>query len=129
VCKLGKKFVIFKPDDAPTNTIRILPKSLATYQPNGHQRINFATDDDEHDPGQTEWEHTMYDNLDETQNFPVTDGFVSFTRTFRYLGSLISYNLCDDNVITYRLATANASMGRLKEVSHNPHLDVYNKLT
>ena len=69
----------------------------------------------------------MYDKLDETQNFPVADGFVSFTRTFRYLGSLISYNLRDDDDITSRLAAANASMGRLTEVWRNPHLDVYNK--
>jgi hypothetical protein len=69
----------------------------------------------------------MYDKLDETQNFPVTDGFVSFTRTFRYHGSLISYNLRDDDNITSRLAAANTSMGRLKEVWRNPHLDVYNK--
>ena len=69
----------------------------------------------------------MYDKLNETQNFPVTDGFVSFTRTFRYLGSLISYNLRDDDNITSRLAAANTSMGRLKEVWRNPHLDVYNK--
>jgi hypothetical protein len=69
----------------------------------------------------------MYDKLDETQNFPVTDGFVSFTRTFRYLGSLISYNLRYDDNITSRLAAANTSMGRLKEVWRNPHLDVYNK--
>ena len=69
----------------------------------------------------------MYDKLDETQNFPVANGFVSFTRTFRYLGSLISYNLRDDDNITSRLAAANASMGRLKEVWRNPHLDVYNK--
>ena len=69
----------------------------------------------------------MYDKLDETQNFPVADGFVSFTRTFKYLGSLISYNLRDDDDITSRLAAANASMGALKEVWRNPHLDVYNK--
>jgi hypothetical protein len=40
---------------------------------------------------------------------------------------LISYNLRDDDNITSRLAAANASMGRLKEVWRNPHLDVYNK--
>ena len=37
VCKLTKKFVIFTPDEAPTDTIRILPKSLTRYQPNGQQ--------------------------------------------------------------------------------------------
>ena len=69
----------------------------------------------------------MYDRLDETKNFPVADGFVSFTRTFKYLGSLISYNLRDDNDITERIAAVNASMGALKELWRNPHLDMYNK--
>jgi hypothetical protein len=127
VCKLTKKFVIFNPDDSPTKSIRILPKSLATHQPNRQQRINPAGNEDDHDPGQTEREHAMYDKLDETQDFPVADGVVSFTRTFRYLGSLISYNLRDNDDITSRLAAANASMGALKEVWRNPHLDVYNK--
>jgi hypothetical protein len=69
----------------------------------------------------------MYDQLDKTQTFQVADGFVSFMRTFQYLGWLISYNLRDDDDITARIAAANASMGALKEVWCNPHLDVYNK--
>ena len=73
---------MFQPDDSPTDIIRILPKSLAAYHPNGRRRINSADDDDEHDPGQIKREHTMYDKLDETQDFPVADGFVSFTQTF-----------------------------------------------
>ncbi len=35
--------------------------------------------------------------------------------------------LRDDDDITSQLAVANASMGKLKEVWRNPHLDVYNK--
>ncbi len=35
--------------------------------------------------------------------------------------------LRDDDNITSRLAAANASMGKLKEVWRNPHLNVYNK--
>ncbi len=69
----------------------------------------------------------MYDKLDETKDVQVVDGFVSFTWTFRYLGSLISYSLCDDDNITARIAAENAAMDALKEVWHNPHLDVYNK--
>ena len=91
---------MFQPDDSPNDIIRILPKSLAAYHPNGRRRINSVDDDDKHDPGQTEREHAMYNKLDETQNLPVADGFVSFTRTFRYLGSLICYNLRDDEDIT-----------------------------
>jgi hypothetical protein len=114
-------------DDSPNDIIRILPKSLAAYHPNGQRLINSADDDDEHDPRQTERKHAMYDKLNETQNFPVADRFVSFTRTFRYLGSLICYNLRNDEDITAQLAAANASMGRLKEVWCNPHLDLYHK--
>ena len=66
--------------------------------------INSFDDDKDHDPGQTEREHEMYDRLDETKDFPVADGFVSFTQMFRYLGSLISYNLRDDDDITARIA-------------------------
>jgi hypothetical protein len=99
---------MFTPDKHPTNIIRILPKSLTAYHPDGGCMINSFNDDEEHDPGQTEREHEMYDRLDETKDFPVADGFVSFTRMVRYLGSLISYNLRDDNDITARIAAANA---------------------
>ena len=82
VHNLTKKFVLFSPDDNPTDIICILPKSLAAYHPDGRRRINSADDDDEHYPGQTEREHAIYNQLDETQDFPITDSFVSFTRTF-----------------------------------------------
>jgi hypothetical protein len=127
VCKLTKKSVFFTPNENPTDIICILPKSLAAYAPDGRRTINSANDDDEDDPGQTEHEHAMYDRLDKTQDFAVADGFVSFMRTFRYLGSLISYNLRNNDDITSRLAAANASMGALKEVWRNPHIDIYNK--
>jgi hypothetical protein len=127
VCRHTKKYVIFTPDEQPTVIIRILPESLAAYHPDGRSMINSSDSNEEHDPGQTEREHDMYDRLDETKNFSVADGFVSFTRTFKYLGSFISYNLRDDDDITARIAAANASMGALKELWRNPHLDMYNK--
>jgi hypothetical protein len=89
--------------------------------------INFFDDDEENDPRQTECKHKMYDQLDETKDFPVADSFVSFTQTFRYLGSLIFHNLRDEDDITARIAAANASRGALKELWRNPHLDMYNK--
>jgi hypothetical protein len=89
--------------------------------------VTHAPDDDDPTPKDKESEGTIYDKLDETKDVQVMDGFVSFTRTFRYLGSLISYSLRDDDDVTARIAAANAAMGALKEVWHNPHLDVYNK--
>ena len=68
-----------------------------------------------------------YDALPDTQQFEVADGYVNFCRTFKYLGSRISYNLRDDANIEARLAAANQSMGALKEVWRNPHLDTYSK--
>ena len=67
------------------------------------------------------------DTLPETQQIEVADGYVTFCRTFKYLGSRISYNLQDDADIEARLAAANQSMGALKEVWRNPHLDTYSK--
>jgi hypothetical protein len=39
----------------------------------------------------------------------------------------VCYNLRDDKDIKARIAAANASMGALKEIWNNPHLDTYNK--
>jgi len=87
-----------------------------------------ATGDDQtRTPGQREQDNTAYDNLDKTAKFTVTNGFVSFTRTFRYLGSLINYSLRDDDDITARIVSATAAMGALKEIWRNPHLNIYNK--
>jgi len=69
--------------------------------------------------------NSKYDALPETQQFNVADGYVTFCRTFKYLGSRISYNLRDDADIEARLTAANHSMGALKEVWRNPHLDTY----
>jgi hypothetical protein len=57
----------------------------------------------------------------------VANGYVTFSRKFKYLGSRISYSLCDDDDINARLAAASQSMGALKEVWRNSHLDTYSK--
>ena len=77
--------------------------------------------------GQTERDNDAYDKLLETANFRVADGYVSFTRTFRYLGSLINYSPHDDDDIMARIASVTAAMGVLKDIWRNPHLDIYNK--
>ena len=76
--------------------------------------------------GQKERENDAYDKL--PVNFHVADGYVSFTRIFCYLGSLINYSLRnDDDNITERIASATAAIGALKDVWRNPYLDIYNK--
>jgi hypothetical protein len=73
---------MFKTDEHSPNVIRILPKSLAAYHPYEQREIDSSDDDEEHNPGQTERKHKMYDRLDETQPFAVANGLVSFTQTF-----------------------------------------------
>ncbi len=72
-------------------------------------------------------EDVRYDSLPETAPINVADGYVTFSRKFKYLGSRISYSLRDDDDINARLAAASQSMGALKEVWRNPHLDTYSK--
>ena len=61
--------------------------------------------------------------LDETKDIQVADGFVSYTKHFKYLGSYISYNLRDDYDIDARLAAASAS--ELKRKFGTVHIWIY----
>jgi hypothetical protein len=72
-------------------------------------------------------EDPKYDALLETAQIDVADGYVTFCRKFKYPGSHIVYSLCDDKDIEVQLAAASQSMGSLKEVQCNPHLDMYSK--
>jgi len=135
------KFVTLSPDASPDSRICILPKSLLSLPPRAtpppeHQdrgaKRRFITlseaDDNQARTGKwREQDNDAYDKLPETANVPVSDGYVSFTRTFRYLGSLINFSLRDDDDITARIVAATAAMGALKEVWRNPHLDMFNK--
>ena len=117
-----------------------MPKSLLSLsprttplpaRPRGTTRRHIALPESDGDESGTakerEQDNDIYDGLPETANVPVADGYVSFTRTFRYLGSLINFSLRDDDDITARIAAATAAMGALKEVWRNPHLDTFNK--
>jgi hypothetical protein len=76
------KHVMFKTDEHSPDVIHILPKSLAAYHLNEQRKIDSSDDDKEHNPGQTECKHEMYDQFDETQPFAVVNSLVSFTPTF-----------------------------------------------
>ena len=75
-----------------------------------------AEEDQTHTKGQQEQDNITYDAHPETTNFPVSDEYVSFMRTFCYLGSLINYSLRKDDDITALTASATTvAMGALKE--------------
>ena len=55
-----------------------------------------------------------YDKDTETEDIIVDkDGFITFTKYFKYLGSFISFILNDDHDIAERIKKANQSMGAL----------------
>jgi len=58
-----------------------------------------------------------------TSNFPVDDtGSISFTESFRYLGSIIQYSITSDADVDYRISKASAAFGALSNVLRNKHV-------
>ena len=100
-----------------------------------HNAIDYTDDTLTNDERQAEAkdrscrerEENSYDTLDETQSIQVADSLVTFCRYFKYLGSFISFSLCDDYNIEKRVTAATQSMGALKKVWDSPHLDIWNK--
>ncbi len=74
-----------------------------------------------------EREEDLYDKLNKTQPIQVEDGYFTFCCHFKYLGSFISFCLCDDYDIEKRITAATQSMGALKHVWDSPHLDIWSK--
>jgi hypothetical protein len=72
-------------------------------------------------------EDAKYGTLPETASVDVSDGYVTLSRIFKYLGLTIPYSLRDDDNIDAHLATASKSMGVLNKVWRNPRLDTYSK--
>jgi hypothetical protein len=72
-------------------------------------------------------EELLYDNLEETALIPVSDGQVTFCRHFKYLGSYVSFCLCDNYDIDKRIAAASQAMGALKTMWDSRHLELWNK--
>jgi hypothetical protein len=73
------------------------------------------------------WEYAKYDALLETAKINVSNGYVTFLCRFKYLGLKILYSLQDDNDIDARLIVVLQSIGALKKVWRNQHLDTYSK--
>jgi hypothetical protein len=58
--------------------------------------------------------NTVYTDGD-TSDFTVSDGFVSFTTEFKYLGSVTHYSLKSDTDVDLRIKSASAAFGALRE--------------
>ena len=66
-------------------------------------------------------------SLAETATIQVADGYITFCKHFKYLGTWVSYSLWDDYDISKRIAAANAAMGALEKFCIYDHVDMYSK--
>ena len=59
------------------------------------------------------------------QQFTVADGFVTYTKHSKYLGSYLSYNPRDNFDIDMRIELSSKSIGASSSFWNNPHGDMY----
>jgi len=72
-------------------------------------------------------ENKMYDKSEVTKPITVADWFISFTRWFKYLGYIILYNLCDDQDVAARIASALQAIGALHLFWKCEQVELYSK--
>ena len=72
-------------------------------------------------------EEIAYDYLYETRLIIVKDGFVTFCRHFKYIGSWISFYPREDHGIAKRLAATNTLMGAMSKIWDDDNVDTYSK--
>jgi hypothetical protein len=69
-------------------------------------------------------ESKLYDQAPETRRIMIGENsFIDFTRIFKYLGTLISFDLRDDADIKMRIKKASQAMGRMKNVWEDKYVD------
>ena len=72
-------------------------------------------------------EERKYNNFIMIDPINVANGFVSFCPYFKYLGSWVSFSLCDNFDVHKRIAAAKASMGALNEAWKDERLNKFSK--
>jgi hypothetical protein len=105
----------------------LLGQDTCTEMDNALGYNDNALTDDEHCDKQKaqlchDQEEELYNALKETQPIAVADGSVTICQHFKYLGSFVSFNLCDDYDIKKQVTAATQSMGALKN-----NLDIWSK--
>jgi len=69
----------------------------------------------------------MYDNLSETKPIKVSNGFITFSNFFKYLGSIVSYNLQDEREVASRIASASREMEMFHSLWKCSEVELYSK--
>ena len=90
---------------------------------------HFLSDEvkQENDKKKRQREDKQCDNSPDTAIVKFKEGNVTFTRHFKYLGSYISYNICDGYDVDRRIAAASASMGSLSRYWSDKSVDLKSK--
>ena len=70
---------------------------------------------------------TSYNEANETNSIAVSDRFVTFTKHFRYLGSFVSYNICDEQNVDGRLDSVSSSTEALNHFWKYTSIDLRRK--
>ena len=68
-----------------------------------------------------------YNLLMKTQRVVFHDGFITFVKNFKYIGSWIYFSLVDDFDVKVQLALAKSDRGDLQNFLRNYHIDIYRK--
>jgi hypothetical protein len=69
----------------------------------------------------------LYHQLDQEEKIPVKDGYITFTRLFKYLGSWVTDTLKDDHEMDTRIKRAKSQIGALKPFFKCPNIKVETK--
>ena len=107
--------------DESDNQISVM--GLTTTKPKGRKKpLTFST----MTPQQRE---ELYWNSPITNRINIDEdgAFIDFTAHFKYLGSVISFDLTDDKDINNRITKANQAMGALRHFWRNPYADLHAK--
>ena len=65
--------------------------------------------------------------MNTTKKIVLKKGHITFYRHFKYLGTWVSYNICNDVNVHTRIANANAAMGKLQPFWCNDCVDLKSK--
>ena len=97
----------------PSKTECVLFPPPGFFKPSSHSNpavdINSyqvtITEKKYNDKQKRQWEDKSYNESNHMNSIKISDGFITFTKHFRYLGKFVLYNICNDYNNDIRLAS------------------------
>jgi len=110
-----------KPKNPDSNTL--VDTTTQTDDQSSHATTSVSTTTSATAPSNSDPNYTL------PAPFNVADGFISFTDSFLYLGSIITPDLRDDADVKSRVKKATAQVGALRSFFRHPNIDLETKVT